>query len=305
MEEMNYNKLREIQRMVRSSVDIVELPVTFYNSVQEYLKTLEKRTRELNQTTSVFAEDARTQIVSELNNARKIVIDIFDRRERKIVLKALSSARTRSTQVPKNLLAFEEERYQTLLAHILEPRQALLEPVLNGKTHESQQLSEQHTPQTRELEPPREPASLRKEDTQTRAQNPPEQSEQKGLKTLPLLISEDIPTPFVWEDGNTYGPFEKNTHAVLPFDLAMFLIQNNKARKHESSSVNETVLSNVQDTRRAESSESESASKESSGQDRTDSFSEDSEGVRFNTLSAAAKKQTPQEETFQETRYSF
>lgn len=200
--EINYTKLREYQRQVRDSPELTALPEDFYEQTMKYLKNLDERCSELNSTDSVFAEDAVGQVKSELNNARQIVRDIYERRERKILTKALSLARTKENITPLNLLRFELDMYKRIWDSIFDKRQGVLHTVING--HCDKPAGEE-------------------------AGND-EVTEQKALKTKPILITEDTQS-FIWEDGQTYGPYKQGEAVQIPEELAQFMIINNKANE--------------------------------------------------------------------------
>ncbi len=245
--EINYNKLREIQRMVREDSEVVKLSEDFYISAGEYLKELETRRNELDETVSVFAEDARSQIFSELNNARKILIDIFERRERKIVLNALSSARTLDNKPPRDMLDFEVEIYKNMLEQLTKYRKTVLEPILNGrseKIHSPTQNTANHA------------KTVEKQDLEQESMGLNGSTKQKVLKTMPILISEEIPS-FIWEDGMQYGPFKQGEASHVPLELAWFLINNDKAIMNESSKDPAEVLSSLQESRNTQDYKSE------------------------------------------------
>jgi DNA replication initiation complex subunit (GINS family) len=167
----------------------------------------------------MFSEELVEQIESEFANANKIITDIFERRERKIILKALANIRTGSELAASdNLLLGEAKFYKRMESQLRTNRNTFLKGLL--------------TPVKREEE------------------------EQKVLKTIKVRILEDIPS-FVWDDEKAYGPFEKGSEQEIPEEIAEFLVDNNKAVKNETAEKSEEVLPALPDARGAQSGKSQ------------------------------------------------
>lgn len=216
-EEINYKTIREVQRSEKENVGLTTLGKEFTELVQEYLHELNNRLNKAKAEKTLFSDELVEQLQLELSNARKIITDVFERRERKIVLKALMNTRTMSDiKTSDNFLPEEEKFYKKIKTHIENNRDNFLNTLL--------------TPVKRERE-------------------------QKVLKTLKVRILEEIPS-FVWDDEKTYGPYEKEVEAEMPQNIAEFLIDNNKAAKNETTKKSEEILPEMPGSRRAQNSAS-------------------------------------------------
>ncbi len=169
--------------------NLIKVNDNFYDTLADYLQELSGQKEQMTKD-SVFSEEAKLQIDTELLNSRKIINDIYDRRERKLVQRALTNARTNSKEELENLLPFEKVLYTELLELLKKYREIVLNNILTtGRNKEKKQ---------------------------------------KALKTACIKVTEEVPS-FVWEDEKAYGPFKKDSETELPKDIAEFLIENNKA----------------------------------------------------------------------------
>jgi DNA replication initiation complex subunit (GINS family) len=121
-ETITYELIRKIQREEQASTKLTKLPENFFDSVASYLE--KKR--------SVEEKDRRA--VLEIKNIERLVEDIFNRRERKIINFAIIAARTNIP--PENLLEKEKEFYQKLVEIIKERRDKELKKILRGEKKE-------------------------------------------------------------------------------------------------------------------------------------------------------------------------
>jgi len=100
-ETVTYETLREIQRSERKSEKLYELTDSFYSSVASYL---EKRSG---------AMDNMSQ--TEVMNAKCILKDILDRRERKILNQAMRSARANEKADLASMTSSEKSMFNSVI----------------------------------------------------------------------------------------------------------------------------------------------------------------------------------------------
>ncbi len=110
---ITFETIRKIQIEEKSFNKLVKLPDNFYSNVESYLDQKRK------------LSDGRKD--SELKNIERILEDVFDRRERKIVLYALTAARTRMP--PDNLTEEENEFFDQVTHMIVRRREGIISGV--------------------------------------------------------------------------------------------------------------------------------------------------------------------------------
>lgn len=124
MEVITFEYIREAQRAEQKSQQLTKLPEDFFEKVKEYLRQKRESGKK--------SDDA----LLEIKNIERIVEDIYNRRETKIVSLAVLSVRT--GLIPANMLPHEEELFEQLTKAIRKSRNfldSLLEKPLRKPTN--------------------------------------------------------------------------------------------------------------------------------------------------------------------------
>ena len=119
-DEINYRTLRKIQQLEKNSSVLTEIKPDFYNKLSEYLKELKDRLD--NETSS----QKQMLIKEEIQNTKKIAVNIYEHREKKILLAAISKARGGNPDL-KNMVEDEMEIFEPVLNTMLDSRRKILE----------------------------------------------------------------------------------------------------------------------------------------------------------------------------------
>ena len=188
-EVITYETLREIQRDEKRSSKLYSLGKNFYSVVQDYLG------REL-------PEDDISR--NEILNARKILEDIHDRREKKIINYALAIARNNEKlDVPE--MTPEEH---LLLEKLVETLKKYRGNIDNTSPSEAKEVPETEVVSAEEKED--------LEDSETKL------VQVKLLEELPQIVGADM---------EEYGPKSEGEVAEIPEENAKILIENKKAEE--------------------------------------------------------------------------
>ena len=219
-DEINYEKISQINKLERKSSKLTILDPEFYDVLIKHLKKLQEEYNKkyLEAPTSTEALLLNNEIC-KLDN---IIKEIYTRRERKIILSALD---TNSKPNFRQMLEHEQKLYEVITNILDEYRN----DVLNDKakpTCVEPPTSEEATP----IEPDSEPDTV----TESQAQTPTEeikpesatndQSEDDAL----ILVLEEI-EPFVGTDLVTYN-LHKEDLVTVPKSIAEILTKNNKVK---------------------------------------------------------------------------
>ena len=206
-EVISYEEIRKIQALERDNRALQELTPDFFLKIKEYISNKEKIINENKDKNNVFSSQAIEKNEYELRNVKRIIEDICSRRRRKIVMQALNnlSARVHNTE---NMLPEEEDMYNSIINTVNE--------------YTNRFMSKFEAPPS---------IDIKRE----------EKEEEKGLKKLKFI--EDIPA-FLWKDGETYGPFNKDDDGSLPLDVGEILIKEGKAIEIKESDDNEDTKGN-------------------------------------------------------------
>ena len=189
---MNYEDLRRFQRMERNSSKLGELSRGFYDELSQLLSSQKAKCKEgQSEETKVF------------ENMIKTARDVFDRREQKILTKAMRFARTNETE--KDVITDEEKTLFEKLSEDLKKSRQDFEMLLigNGKARDLKKI-------------------------QNINDIPAINNGQAGedLNIVMVRILKKVPK-FVSGDLKEYGPFEANSIVKLPRKEADLLSNRN------------------------------------------------------------------------------
>lgn len=123
-ETITFELIRRIQREEQRIQKLTKLPDNFYNAVSAYIQQKKKIT---------LNEDRKGGL--EFKNVQRLVEDIFDRRERKILNLAIIAARTGIP--PENLTEEEKDFFNSLTSTIKKRRDESMQKFFAGQKDET------------------------------------------------------------------------------------------------------------------------------------------------------------------------
>jgi DNA replication initiation complex subunit (GINS family) len=201
---ITYETLFELLKRERERPDLQKLEPTFFNDAINYIKDKKKI---LEAKEGIFAQEEKKKKERQLENIYKILKELYERREKKIISLALDKSRTHSELIDTTALLKEEKVVFEALTNLLDTyRDAILYSVLNEKL-----------PFMQPIENKKE-----KEEFKTALE----------LKKSTKLVRFIAHVPkFVGPELEEYGPFDEEDIANLPSEVADVLI--NKGRVEE------------------------------------------------------------------------
>jgi DNA replication initiation complex subunit (GINS family) len=210
-EKINYRILRKIQETEKNSPILTELVPDFYGDLTEYLENLNNRLEK------ETAHQKQMLLNDEIQNTKKIAASIYEQREKKILLAAISKARGGNPDL-KNMIDAETNLYESVLNVMLTSRKKYLEK-------ETKKESEDAT-KTIETEEKREDEIVE----QPEIKEPAKTKETKQKNTNPIIrITKDIPE-FIGTDEKKYN-LKNNDVLSLPEDMGEMLSKRGAAEK--------------------------------------------------------------------------
>jgi DNA replication initiation complex subunit (GINS family) len=265
--QVTYEQLFDILRREKSRDELQKLDGAFYDHVRAFLAGKEDVLRQEQPRGSALAVQ-RAQI--EYQNVRKILRELYDRRERKIVTMALHRTRTDSQLVGNDALLPEEKLFIEQLVHLfVQTREHVLSsiemraPVVvtpmssYGAQSYAQQMYRGETPTRDDEDDVRTPEkgvpSFVRSATAAQASATVASSSSSQPRTISsadiddsapgdtftteeLLVSVHFLAPvpkFVGRDARVFGPFEQGQNAKLPDEIAQILIKKGRAQEME------------------------------------------------------------------------
>lgn len=198
-EEINYRTLRKIQEIEKNSPVLSELKPDFYKSFIGYLKILNKRLD--------LEKSSQKQILirDEIENIKKIGINIYENREKKILLATISKARGGNPDL-KNIIEEEKILFDSVYDLLLKLRKSALEIEKLPEEKENNDIKLDEIP-------------VNKNKTE---------EIQENLNPI-IRITQDIPE-FVGTDRKKYN-LKKNDIISLEDNMSNMLIKKGAAEK--------------------------------------------------------------------------
>jgi len=203
--EINFERLFDILREEKTNEELQSLEKDFFEKISSYVKEYEDYTSKIE--SSLEKEKAKKQE----ENIKKMIKELYNWREKKIVALALDAAKTSLALIDTTPLLKEEKMLFDKLYEILaKGREGILAKLLSGNTPEIEFEEE------------------KKEKAEEKPKNETKHEKNSDTKLIRFLCA--VPK-FVAEDLQCYGPFEKDDIARIPAKAADVLIQKERAEE--------------------------------------------------------------------------
>ncbi len=203
---ITYETLFELLRREKERSELQKLDSAFFANVLRYLK--DKQAIIAKQQTDLFSAEEKRKTGEQLDNVKKILKDLYDKREKKIISMAIDKSRNKSSIIDNSVFLKEErELFDNVVKILGMGRENVLFNIVNLK----------------------EPVSSL--GVSLEVKNVIEKEEKRKDTRLVRFLSA-VPK-FVGKELEEYGPFEEEDIASLPIEIANVLI--NKGRVEEIS----------------------------------------------------------------------
>jgi DNA replication initiation complex subunit (GINS family) len=251
---ITYETLYEILRSEKNKEELCELDEIFYANVLEYLKEKTRILEEASSKSDIFSLDEKDNTQVQLRNIRKIIREIYERREKKIINMALNKSRTNSDIIDtSNLLNPEQKFFQTLTGLFDKFRFGILAQILSLQEPDlsiecAMELPEEAEPDftpkeikpevketkeeitTPEPETKQEPlpveTSTEPKPTEETPVEPEKPLESKSVKKIKIIQPVE---QLVGSELEIYGPYKEKDIAEVPSEIAEILIGKGSA----------------------------------------------------------------------------
>jgi DNA replication initiation complex subunit (GINS family) len=204
---LNYEDLRKIQRLEKASSKLIDVEPNFFFELGNFLKDLESKAKSMEE-------------VKLLENTRKIARDVYERREQKVVVRALRAARTGDLDTEG--MTEREKKQISELIEILkkyrgdmfpkepEPKKKKRLPKAPGEVQGSGAPSKQE-----------EEIKVKEVKESKKEEKKQEVKEEKDL--LKVRVSKYIPQ-FITSQGK-FGPYAEGAEVSLPKEVCNVLVK--------------------------------------------------------------------------------
>ncbi len=254
--------LYDILRNEKQREDLQQLTPTFYHDVVHYLKEKKKLLEFKKDEDDLFAAGEQEKLEYELRSIKRILKEIYEKREKKIIDITMNKSRTGSDIVDTSSLLREEKEFYKLLLGLLDTyRKGILMNLFQGKIPNlgledsgDFEKPKEHN-QSTEL-PEEEPLEITKNTSQnmetpinktnnttnntnnttnktnntTNNTNNTEtnQKDETTPKMKKIKFIHAVPS-FVWTDLKDYGPWEEGEETEIFAEVADLIIEKKRA----------------------------------------------------------------------------
>ena len=224
MEEIRITleSLYDILRNEKKKEELQKLDETFFIDVISYLKEKESLFDNQKISDDIFAAGERDKIDHEIKSIKRILKELYEKREKKLIDIALNKSRTRSDLIDiGSMLNIEKEFYKQTLEILDLYRKGILLSLYQGnlpsnsiaKPVNNQQINNQQT------------NNLQAINQQTNAKQMIPDPETGMIK---VRFLHPMPS-FVWKDMNVYGPFDQGQETDTFPEVAELLVRKGRA----------------------------------------------------------------------------
>lgn len=196
---ITYETLYEILRREKVRPELQPLDKSFFKDVVKYLSEKESILQSQMSKTSIFSSSETQKTRKEVENIKRMVKELYERRESKILQLALIASRTEDKIDFHEMLEEERQFFKNFVFILNRFRKDVLFNILSLKNPE--------------LSSEGEPKELKMGDK-------PNNKLIRFLHATPKFVDDNL---------RVYGPFEEEDVASLPLKVANILIKNNRA----------------------------------------------------------------------------
>ncbi len=192
---ITFESLFELLRREKFRTELQKLDGDFFSSVIGYLKAKDDIAKSQQSNKSIFSSESEKTKV-QLKNSKRMIKDIYERRESKLLQNALLFSRSGDSSLAQpTMLPEEQALFEELSAVLKKHRCNILENVLN-------------------MNPTKKPKALKRGGS--------------CKKTNLVCFTEAVPE-LVGPDLKSYGPYKKGDKAELPDEMKEMLVSSKQA----------------------------------------------------------------------------
>lgn len=207
---ITYGSLLDVLLREKDRGELQKLDARFYTNVVQYLK--DKNAVVNSPQNDVFSAEEKEKTISQLVNIRKIIKELYDRREKKITILAMEKSRNKKNIIDESLFLKEEKQFFDRSVQLLNDyRIGILQKVLNIEAPAVQQSAPNSTPNKTQA-PTQEPIIERPKETKL----------VRFLNAVPKFVGKEL---------EEYGPFDEEDIASLPIEIADVLLRKTRVEE--------------------------------------------------------------------------
>lgn len=222
--KLTYELLFDMLRNEKSREELQALDKNFFADLTDYIQDKERLIRD-NSDSQLFSGLEREKTMKQLENAKRLIKELYERREKKVLNLAMISSRTGGLLDKSAMLPVEQKLFERLSVMLEEFRNDILYRIMGGSMPELREqvpavgatVSSVSAHPLGSPLPASHPAA---------SQTTPSTS--SGKDTVLVRFTHSVPK-FIGKELEVYGPFESEDIANLPRQIADILVSKGRA----------------------------------------------------------------------------
>lgn len=243
--KITYETLFDLLRREKGRNELQSLDASFYGDVITYLKDKQKILHSQDSKSPLYSRGEQEKIRIQIKNIKKILRELYEIREKKIINLAVNKVKTGSELVDTSNLLAEEKAFFTDTCVLLDKyKKGVLEqmlmmesPIVDASKYVSAPSSSYSDEEDEDDEVVDSSSSTSSSDYSNKeaessvsesneSKNSSESTSDSSKVKIKVLC--DLPK-FVGTDKNIYGPFSKDDEAEVPSNIAELLVKKGRA----------------------------------------------------------------------------
>jgi hypothetical protein len=244
--------LYDILRNEKKREDLQKLDNSFFVDVVCYLKEKKTYLEVKTDNEDIFSVSEKDKLEYELRSIRRILKEIYEKREKKIIDIALNKSRTGSDIIDTSSMLREEKLfYEKILSTLNNFRLGILNSLFKAELPDislTESIVIKNNTETNTVNVPQDnkfgkyegatAVAAEDEDTEDELDNveeteeTEEQEETTDIEMAKIKFLHPVPS-FVWKDMKVYGPYDAGEETEIFPEVAELLIRKGRAEKIE------------------------------------------------------------------------
>lgn len=231
---INYETLFDLLRREKNREELQTLDKDFYEQVLAYLK--EKKESLSRKDDELFASAEKEKLKIQFQNIRRIIKELYERREKKVINMAMSKARTGSDVIDtSSLLPSEREYFEDQVRLFVQYKDKVLDRILNLKEFDNNKAEEENKGSSLVQKETSKDSGLR---TELKKEINAEEENKELNNFVPpggtgndkkkILILDSMPR-FMGLNNEVLGPYNEGEEVELDSRIADILVKGGKA----------------------------------------------------------------------------
>ncbi len=241
---ITYETLYEILRREKSNDELQKLDPTFCTDVMSYLREKSKMLQDAAGKFDIFSVNDRDSTQVQLNNIKRILKELYEKRERKIIEMALNKSRTNSSIIDTaNLLDIERPIFNELIKTLDNFRKEILLAMIELRLNEHEckiqqaRIDNAAVANQAKVDQAESDASMHSDiaeamqaaaqgSAQAATQGEAQKESKPAVKKIKFMQKVE---QFIGPELDAYGPFEPEQTVELSSEIADILLEKGNA----------------------------------------------------------------------------